>query len=218
MDNSDDDRAPPQELFFRISGASAMWELNRPQAEILELVEEGLFHGNVLDIGCGLGDNAICIATHTNANVVAVDMVSRAIEISKEKAIEAGVLDKNLKFAVVNILEPLDNSTRDLLSEGQFDFVLDSGVFHVFRNDDRLRYVEKLKQLLKPHVGLYVLLVFSEKEKELTERPRLVKQRDLEYLFSKENGWNIESLKDTIIESSSSEYNGQAYLSLIRRI
>jgi 2-polyprenyl-3-methyl-5-hydroxy-6-metoxy-1,4-benzoquinol methylase len=72
------DEAPPQELFFRISGTGeGNWEINRPQPAIIKLVEQGIFHGEVLDIGCGIGDNAIYIASHTNdVNITAIDLVN----------------------------------------------------------------------------------------------------------------------------------------------
>jgi 2-polyprenyl-3-methyl-5-hydroxy-6-metoxy-1,4-benzoquinol methylase len=72
------DKAPPQEFFFRISGTGeGNWEINRPQPAIIKLVEQGIFHGEVLDIGCGIGDNAIYIATHSdNVNITSIDMVN----------------------------------------------------------------------------------------------------------------------------------------------
>jgi 2-polyprenyl-3-methyl-5-hydroxy-6-metoxy-1,4-benzoquinol methylase len=72
------DEAPPQELFLRISGTGeGNWEINRPQPAIIKLVEQGIFHGEVLDIGCGIGDNAIYIATHSdNVNITSIDMVN----------------------------------------------------------------------------------------------------------------------------------------------
>jgi hypothetical protein len=70
--------APPQEFFLSNSGSgSSPWEIQRPQKTILELVKQGLFHGQVLDVGCGIADNAIYIATHTNnIHLTAIDLVN----------------------------------------------------------------------------------------------------------------------------------------------
>jgi 2-polyprenyl-3-methyl-5-hydroxy-6-metoxy-1,4-benzoquinol methylase len=71
------DEAPPQELFLRMSGAGdSPWEIDRPQPAIVKLLEQGVFHGEVLDIGCGIGDNAIYISKQANnVHVTATDLV-----------------------------------------------------------------------------------------------------------------------------------------------
>ncbi|CAF4510032.1 unnamed protein product, partial [Rotaria sp. Silwood2] len=70
------DSAPPPEFFFNVSGSNnAPWELNRPQPVIKELVKRGIFHGNILDIGCGIGDNAIYIAKNCgDVQILCIDM------------------------------------------------------------------------------------------------------------------------------------------------
>ena len=74
---SAEDKAPPQEMFFQLSGTGdAPWETGRAQPTIIKLVEKGFFHGEVIDVGCGIADNTIYIANHANnVNVTAIDMV-----------------------------------------------------------------------------------------------------------------------------------------------
>ena len=69
--------APLQESFFRLSGAGdSMWEIGRAQSTVVKLVEQGLFHGDMLDIGCGIGDNTIYIAEHVkDLRLTAIDLV-----------------------------------------------------------------------------------------------------------------------------------------------
>jgi hypothetical protein len=69
--------APPQEIFFRLSGAgNSMWEIGRLQVAIVKLVEKSLFHADMLDICCDIGDNAIYIAQQTkDLRLMAIDMV-----------------------------------------------------------------------------------------------------------------------------------------------
>lgn len=78
---NDEDKAPSQEFFLRTSGTGdGMWEIARPQSTILKLVEQKVFHGEVLDIGCGIADNAIYIAKyHNNATITAIDLVNSPI-------------------------------------------------------------------------------------------------------------------------------------------
>jgi 2-polyprenyl-3-methyl-5-hydroxy-6-metoxy-1,4-benzoquinol methylase len=69
--------AIPAERFFRhAEEGGGPWEINRPQPVIMTLVEKGLFNGELLDIGCGIADNAICIAKHANnVHVTGFDLV-----------------------------------------------------------------------------------------------------------------------------------------------
>ena len=58
----------------------------------------------------------------------------------------------------------------------RFDSVIDSGLFHVFSDDDRRRYVEGLAHVLKPGGRLF-LLCFSDEEPG-TQGPRRVSQKE----------------------------------------
>lgn len=104
------------------------------------------------------------------------------------------------------------------LKKNAYDVILDAGVFHLFSNKDRLHIVKDLEYLIKPG-GLYIQLCFS--EKEIREGgPRRMKKSDLEQLFSSANGWTIESIEDSVYETSPDGplgLDGRAYLSLIRR-
>ncbi|CAF2103012.1 unnamed protein product [Rotaria magnacalcarata] len=208
------DEAPPQELFFRISGTGeGHWETERPQPVIVKLVQQGFFYGKLLDIGCGIGDNTIYIAKHTsNVSITATDLVPKAIEVAREKAQKANV---NILFEVVDMIADLSTTN---LKQNSYDVILDAAVFHVFSNKDRLVYIKNLESLIKPN-GLYIQLCFSEKETRQGGPPR-VKKSDLYQLFSSKNGWTIESIEDAIYESTSAGplgLDGRAYLSLIRR-
>ncbi|UJR11752.1 hypothetical protein I4U23_015933 [Adineta vaga] len=212
---TNDDEAPPQEVFFRLSGTgNGIWEINRPQKVILDLVKRNIFHGELLDIGCGIADNIIYIAKHVNnIRITAIDMVEKAIEVARQKAEENQV---NIQFEVVNML---DDVLKTNLKENSYDIILDSATFHVFTNEDRQQYVKNLRKLIKPN-GIYIQIVCSEKESRPT-RPRRIKRADLYELFSEENGWKIESIEDTIYEATPDCPLGtdfQSYLSFIRKI
>lgn len=75
---NDRDGVPPQSLFFDLSGTKrGPWEIGRPQSVIVELTKRGVFHGEVLDVGCGIADNAIYISQQCpNARITAIDLVS----------------------------------------------------------------------------------------------------------------------------------------------
>jgi ubiquinone/menaquinone biosynthesis C-methylase UbiE len=220
----------PQEFFFRVSGSGdSLWEIHRPQSIIVKLVEQGVFQGEILDIGCGIADNAIYIANHVNnIHITAIDLVClsflfhsklmnylqvpKAIEVAREKAQKANAV---LQFEVVDFIK--DVSTTNL-QKHSYDTVLDAAVFHTFGNDDRQVYLRNLEYLIKPG-GLYILVCFSEKEIR-KGGPRRIKLSDLDELFSSKNGWKIESIEDAIYESRPESIlpgGVQAHLLFIRR-
>jgi cyclopropane fatty-acyl-phospholipid synthase-like methyltransferase len=77
-----------------------------------------------------------------------------------------------------------------------FDNVIDSGLFHVFSDDDRRRYVEGLAAVLKPGGRLF-LMCFSDEEPG-TQGPRRVSKEELHDAFAQ--GWVIESIQPVQVE------------------
>ena len=77
-----------------------------------------------------------------------------------------------------------------------FDSVIDSGLFHVFSDDDRRRYVEGQATVLKPGGRLF-LLCFSYEEPG-TQGPRWVSKKELHAAFA--GGWSIESIQPVRFE------------------
>ena len=71
-----------------------------------------------------------------------------------------------------------------------FDNVIDCGLFHVFSDADRKKYVEGLATVLKPGGRLF-LMCFSDEEPG-TVGPRRVSKAELQAAFA--DGWTIESI------------------------
>jgi cyclopropane fatty-acyl-phospholipid synthase-like methyltransferase len=72
-----------------------------------------------------------------------------------------------------------------------FDSVIDSGLFHVFSDEDRKRYVEALATVFKPDGRLF-LMCFRDEEPG-TQGPRRVAKPELLDTFGQ--GWAIESIE-----------------------
>ncbi len=65
-------------------------------------------------------------------------------------------MDWQLRFLMMDALKLAEFPER-------FDTVIDSGLFHIFSDDDRQRYVNGLASVLNPGGRLY-LLCFSDEE------------------------------------------------------
>ena len=72
-----------------------------------------------------------------------------------------------------------------------FDNAIDSGLFHVFSDEDRRRYVAGLATVVRPGGRLF-LLAFSDAEPP-GPGPRRVSQRELREAFA--IGWQVESIE-----------------------
>jgi len=165
--------------------------------------------GSLLDAGCGTGDNALYFASR-GLTVTGIDFLAEPIKRAKQKATERGV---TATFLVMDALILKDWSER-------FDNVLDSGLFHVFSDDDRRQYVEGLASVLKPGGRLF-LLCFSDEEPG-TQGPRRVSAKEIRDVFAER--WTVESIEPTRFEVrpdlkdfSFSEAGPKAWFVVVRR-
>jgi len=170
---------PPSWDSVYTSDTPPPWDIGRPQPAFARLAGEGLLRGQVLDAGCGSGEQALLAAAH-GADTVGVDLSPSAIEQARRKAAERGL---KVRFEVGDAL--------DLGQLGQtFDTVIDSGLFHTFDDDGRARYVASLATVLRPGGRCY-LMCFSDRQPG-TLGPRRVSQDELRAAFS--DGWAVESI------------------------
>src|SRR5438445_9355258 len=109
---------------------SPPWDIGRPQPAFVRLADAGKLQGRVLDVGCGTGEHTLLAAQH-GAQALGIDISARALDRARGKAAERGI-QANFKVA--------DALRMDKLSQ-RFDTIIDSGVFHVFGDDQRPTYV-----------------------------------------------------------------------------
>ncbi len=181
------------------------WDIGRPQPAFLRLADRGLLSGRLLDAGCGTGEHAL-LAAARGAEAMGVDISPRAIARAREKAAERSL---PARFEVADVL-----SLGDLGMT--FDMVIDSGVFHVFDDAERARYVASLASVLRPGGSCY-LICFSDRQPG-GYGPRRVSQDELRAAFS--DGWGV-----TSIEADTFELNpgmptatARAWLAAIHRL
>jgi hypothetical protein len=91
--------------------------------------------------------------------------------------------------------------------------VLDSGLFHVFDDGDRIRLVDGLLVAIRPG-GTYHLLCFSEHQPG-DWGPRRVSQSEIRAAFTE--GWRVDSIDAAEFEITISTGRAQAWLAAITR-
>ena len=180
------------------------WDIGRPQPAFTRLADAGLLAGRVLDAGCGTGEHTLLAAAH-GADATGVDAAPTAIERARAKAAERGL---SARFEVADVLE------LGRLGE-TFDTIIDSGVFHVFSDADRPRYVGSLAGVLRDG-GMCYLMCFSDRQPG-EWGPRRVSQDELRAAFS--DGWQIVSIEPDVFDINPIEDSAivQIWRATIRR-
>jgi SAM-dependent methyltransferase len=198
---------PDRKTFESAYAGKAPWDIGKPQKPFTDVADQ--ITGSILDAGCGTGEATLFFAGRGN-KVTGIDFLEEPIRRAKHKAVERGL---SATFLVMDAL-----ALGDLPEV--FDNVIDSGLFHVFSDDDRTKYVSGLATVLRPGRKLF-LLCFSDDEPG-TQGPRRVSKKELQDAFSK--GWEIESIEPCRIEvrpdfkdMAFSEGGPKAWFVVIRR-
>jgi SAM-dependent methyltransferase len=184
----------------------APWDIGRPQPAFVRLADKGLLLGRLLDSGCGTGEQTLLAAAH-GADALGIDVSPRAIKQARGKAAEQSL---DVRFEVADALRLGDLGLT-------FDTIIDSGVFHVFDDEDRARYVASLASVLGDGGHCY-LICFSDRQPG-TFGPRRVRQDELRAAFSK--GWTVASIEADTFEINQPSFDisfAQAWLADIQRV
>jgi len=199
---------PDKSTFASLYSGQAPWDIGRPQKAFIDVADQ--IAGSILDAGCGTGDNALFFASRGH-RVTGIDFLEEPILRAKRKAMER---DSSVTFLVKDALTLNDWSER-------IDNVIDCGLFHVFSDDDRKRYVAGLATVLKPGGRLFVLC-FSNEEPG-TQGPRRVSRKELHEAFAE--GWTIESIQPSrfevipnLKEFTFSEGGPKSWFAVMRRV
>jgi SAM-dependent methyltransferase len=174
---------PRQETFASMYAGKAPWDIGKPQPAFMEVADQ--VQGLVLDAGCGTGENALYFASR-GCSVVGIDFLEFPIQEAKHKATARKIHAEFLR------LDALTLATFDR----HFDSVIDCGLFHVFSDEDRPRYVSGLAHVMNAGAKIF-LECFSDAE-PAGFGPRRISRRELETAFA--GGWMFESLEPARFE------------------
>ncbi|MBX7103124.1 MAG: class I SAM-dependent methyltransferase [Gemmataceae bacterium] len=169
---------------------------------MLRILDANVLFGHVLDTGCGTGDLALEMARR-GLTVTGIDCAPTAIARASVKAAEA---DMPVAFLVHDALRLPDLNSR-------FDCAVDCGLFHVFNDKDRVRYVTGLHKVLNPG-GRLALICFSDREVR-DGGPRRISEAVLRESFS--SGWEIATLEPARFDSLIHAGGAAAWLAIICR-
>ncbi|TRW81223.1 class I SAM-dependent methyltransferase [Mycolicibacterium sp. 018/SC-01/001] len=177
------------------------WVIDEPQPAVIALAEAGHISGRVLDVGCGTGEHTIYL-TRAGYDVLGVDGAPTAVDIARRNAAQRGVA---ARFAVGDAFE-LDAFELDAIEGGAqgYDTVLDSALFHVFDDADRVRYVRSLGRVTRPG-GVVLVLALSDAGRGFGPQ---VTAHELHDAF--DAGWTVQDLTATTYRGVVTEIHAEA--------
>jgi cyclopropane fatty-acyl-phospholipid synthase-like methyltransferase len=171
---------------MRTAERAAPWDVGRAQRAVYDLEMAGQIGHEVIDVGCGIGEQALFLAARGHV-VCGVDPSEVAIARAGRQARERGL---PARFVVAELTE-LGRLGRT------FDCAVDVGSLHRVAPEERAAYAAGLHAVLRPGGRLYAWCV-GEHERAPGGPPRIT-QDELRASFA--SGWRIDAVEATRIES-----------------
>jgi SAM-dependent methyltransferase len=131
-------------------GARPPWSIGAPQPELAALIEQGTFHGDVLDVGCGEAAISLALAER-GYTTVGLDLSPTAIDLARREAAKRGLT--NVTFEVADISSFTGH-------DGRFGTIVDSTLFHSIPVEAREGYQQSISRAAAPGAS-YFALVFD---------------------------------------------------------
>jgi len=179
------------------------WDTGRPSSELVKAVESGKIKPcRTLELGCGLGTNAIYLAGR-KFDVSALDIAPSALAGATESAKKAGV---SVRWVLADVLAPP--------KIGPFDFIYDRGCYHGVRRGNAAGYVQTLRKLTRP--GSLVLIEAGNANEARQYGPPRVKEEELRADFSPD--FEFVELRESHFDTSDPNATGAlSWFVLLRR-
>ncbi len=168
------------------------WVIGEPQPAVIGLERAGLISGRVLDVGCGTGEHTLLLAA-AGYDVLGVDGAPTAVEQARRNAEARGV---TARFEVADALH--------LPEQPKYDTIVDSALFHIFDDGDRVSYVRSLRGATRPGSRVHVLALSDAGRGFGPE----VSESVLRGAFA--TGWEVEALAETTYRGTVTEVHAEA--------
>jgi SAM-dependent methyltransferase len=124
------------------------WSIGEPQPELAALIEQGKFHGDVLDVGCGEAAISMDLAER-GYTTVGLDLSPTAIDLARAEAAKRGLTNATFDVADISDFTGYD---------GRFDTIVDSTLFHSIPVQAREGYLQSIVRAAAPGASYFVLV------------------------------------------------------------
>jgi SAM-dependent methyltransferase len=131
-------------------GARPPWSIGAPQPELAALIEQGKFHGDILDVGCGEAAISLGLAER-GYTTVGLDLSPTAIDLARREAEKRGLANVTFEVADISSFTGYD---------GRFGTIVDSTLFHSIPVEARDGYQQSISRAAAPGAS-YFALVFD---------------------------------------------------------
>ncbi|MEB3980067.1 class I SAM-dependent methyltransferase [Mycobacterium sp. 663a-19] len=169
-------------------GMRPSWSLGEPQPALAALIDQGKFHGDVLDVGCGEAAMSLYLAER-GYTTVGLDLSPTAIELARREAGKRGLT--NSSFAVADISSFTGYDAR-------FGTIVDSTLFHSIPVEARDGYQQSIVRAAAPGAS-YFVLVFDRAAIPEGRPPCAVTAEELREITSKY--WIVDEIKPARIHA-----------------
>ena len=132
------------------AGVRPPWSIGAPQPELAALIEQGKFHGDVLDVGCGEAAISLALAERGHTTV-GLDLSPTAIELARREAQKRGLTNATFEVADISSFTGYD---------ARFGTIVDSTLFHSIPVEAREGYQQSIRRAAAPGAS-YFALVFD---------------------------------------------------------
>jgi 2-heptyl-1-hydroxyquinolin-4(1H)-one methyltransferase len=129
-------------------GVRPPWSIGEPQPELAALIEQGKFHGDVLDAGCGEAAISLDLAAR-GFTTVGLDQSPTAIELARAEAARRGLTNATFEVADISDFGGYD---------GRFGTIVDSTLFHSMPVELREGYQRSIVRAAAPGASYFVLV------------------------------------------------------------
>lgn len=128
------------------------WNIGEPQPELAALIAAGKVRSDVLDAGCGVAELSLALGAQ-GYTVIGIDLTPTAVAAATKAAQDRGLTTAS--FVQADITSFTDYPAG---SEGRFNTIMDSTLFHSLPIDGRDGYLRSIHRAAAAGAHYYVLV------------------------------------------------------------